>query len=397
MSEPLTLQDFAERTDAPRDEVERYRANGLLDPDADGLFDALDVLRLNFLRQYEEEGGTLADVREYIRSASAAGQSLLAYLFSPQTQSYTLEEAVRITGLTEEQLMALAAALGLSRDGVVTSNDIELIEIGKRMIDAGFSWDGLLEGASVYADSLRRIAEANLQMTHRYLCDPLKRAGRTEREISMAVQNAIAAIAPNAEMMLQRLYIRYMADASVDHAIAHLEPQPPDAPPGSMVSTIVFVDLSLFSSYTYIEGDEAAVDVIVRFDRAVRELCLVYNGRVIKQIGDEFMLIFRDPAEAVRFAVDLRDRVRFTDESVQARTGIHHGPVLYRIGDYWGNAVNVAARIVSMAMPNSILVTEPVAKAAMSAGIEAEEIGVRSLRGMEEPLSVYRVKGPASV
>jgi len=53
--------------------------------------------------------------------------------------------------------------------------------------------------------------------------------------------------------------------------------------------------------------------------------------------------------------------------------------------------VNVAARIVSMAMPNSILITETVAKAAIDAGLSVEELGVRSLRGMEEPLSLYRV------
>ena len=53
-----------------------------------------------------------------------------------------------------------------------------------------------------------------------------------------------------------------------------------DAPPGSLRSTIVFVDLSLFSSFTYLEGDEAAVEVVDRFDRAVRQFCVLHNGRV---------------------------------------------------------------------------------------------------------------------
>jgi adenylate cyclase len=386
--EPLTLDEFADRTDTPREEIERFRDAGLLDLEGKGSFDAADVVRLNFLRQYEGFGGTVDDVRAYITGAG------LDHLFSAQ-RTYSLDEAVGITGLDAEQLITLGAALGISQDGRVTEDDVQSIEIAKRMMDAGFSWDGIVEGARVYADSLRRIAEANLQMTHRYLCAPLLRAGKSESEIAAAVQSAILAIAPNAEAMMQHLYHRYMAEASIDHAQAHLEPLAPDAPLGSQVATIVFVDLSLFSSFTYLEGDEAAVDVVDRFDRAVRGACVAHRGRVVKQIGDEFMLIFRDPADAVRFAIELRHGMGHADESVQLRTGIHHGSVLYRLGDYWGNAVNVAARIVSMAMPNSILVTEPVAKAAIGAGMQAEEIGVRSLRGMEEPLSLYRVSGAA--
>lgn len=382
--EPLSLEEFAARTDTPAEEIERFRAAGLLDTDGDGSYDASDSVRLNFLRQCETTGGTLDEVRSFAENGGFHD------LFStPKT--YTLDEAVEISGLSADRLKTLGAALGLVREGLVTDDDLFLVEIAKRMMDAGFSWEGIVEGARVYADSLRRIAEANLQMTHRYLCAPLLREGKSESEIAMAVQNALMAIAPNAEAMMQRLYHRYMGEASVDHAATHLEPADREAPLGSQRSTIVFVDLSLFSSFTYLEGDEAAVDVVDRFDRAVRETAVAHKGRVVKQIGDEFMLIFRDPVDAVRFAVDLRDNMGRADESVQLRTGIHHGSVLYRLGDYWGNAVNVAARIVSMAMPNSILVTEPVAKAALEEGITADEIGVRSLRGMDEPLSLYRI------
>ncbi len=379
--EPLSLEEFAARTDIPVADIERYRAAGMLDLDDDGAFDALDAVRLNFVRQFEAMSGSIDGVRD----ASLSG------LFPNDRPTYNLEEGAERSGMSVEQLLTLAAALGLTPDGTVTEDDLEMIEITRRMMDAGFSWEGIVEGARVYADSLRRIAEANLQMTHRYLCAPLKREGRSEAEIAAAVQDALVAIAPAAEALLQRMYVRYMGESSVDHAIAHLDPPSGDAPPGSMQATIVFCDLSLFSSFTYLEGDEAAVDVIDRFDRAVRDAVFVHRGRVVKQIGDEFMLIFRDPVDAVRATMTLRDHMR-GDEMSQLRTGIHHGSVLYRLGDYWGNAVNVASRIASMAMPNSILVTEPVAKAALAAEIEAEEIGVRSLRGMEEPLALYRIK-----
>src|SRR5207244_13414133 len=122
---------------------------------------------------------------------------------------------------------------------------------------------------------------------------------------------------------------------------------------------------------------------------------LKHDGHLVKQIGDEFMLVFGDAARAVRFAIDLHETMSRIERFVALRTGIHSGSVLYRIGDYFGNAVNVAARIASMAMPNAILVTEPVAKAAADQGIESVELGVRGLRGMEEPVPLYRVVNEA--
>jgi class 3 adenylate cyclase len=65
---------------------------------------------------------------------------------------------------------------------------------------------------------------------------------------------------------------------------------------------------------------------------------------------------------------------------------------LYRTGDYLGGAVNVASRVVNSAMPGQILLTDPVATAATKAGIEVEELGVRMMRGVDDPLALYRVK-----
>ena len=74
------------------------------------------------------------------------------------------------------------------------------------------------------------------------------------------------------------------------------------------------------------------------------------------------------------------------------RVGINTGPALYRTGDYLGGAVNVAARVVAAAMAGQIVLTEPVAKAASDAGIPVEELGVRMMRGVDDPLALYRVR-----
>lgn len=62
------------------------------------------------------------------------------------------------------------------------------------------------------------------------------------------------------------------------------------------------------------------------------------------------------------------------------------------MGDYLGNAVNVASRAVNAAMPGQILLTEPAAMAASAAGIDVDEVGVRMMRGVDDPLALYRVR-----
>jgi len=93
----------------------------------------------------------------------------------------------------------------------------------------------------------------------------------------------------------------------------------------------------------------------------------------------------------VRFAVAVQGELDRDAELPAIRVGINTGPVLYRTGEYLGGAVNVASRVVSSAMAGQILLTEPVAKAASDAGIPVDELGVRMMRGVDDPLALYRV------
>ena len=79
------------------------------------------------------------------------------------------------------------------------------------------------------------------------------------------------------------------------------------------------------------------------------------------------------------------------------RTVLRDGDIVFRLGDYFGNTVNIASRIASMAASGEILMTEPVARAAEGAGITVETAGVRVARGVQEPVALWRMvtKGEA--
>jgi class 3 adenylate cyclase len=385
MPERLSLEEFASLTQTPVADIEQFRAVGLLDPDDDGLFEDMDVFRLQLLESIGP-GFTIEQLVEMVDS-SDEGRAL----FGIEGPLEAAEKVAEESGLSVEQVRMLGTILGYDPSRGVGRQAREMVATVGRMVAAGLAWEGILEGARVYADTLSRMAEMGIQMTHRYVCEPLELQGLDRREIALRFGQAGNVAGPSSRNLVISMYDVYMGRALARHARAHLDPREKGAPPGSMRATILFVDLALFSSLADVHGDEEAMRVIDRFDQCVREYSLKHDGHLVKQIGDEFMLVFGDAARAVRFAIDLHETMSRIERFVALRTGIHSGSVLYRIGDYFGNAVNVAARIASMAMPNAILVTEPVAKTAANDGIDVEEIGARSLRGMEEPLALYRV------
>lgn len=299
----------------------------------------------------------------------------------------SIEEAAERIGLTSEQVRDLQVASGLPG----TFLDEKNLSTTKQLLDAGIPWEAVIEGTRVLGDSIRRIADTEVKLFHSHVHERLLKEGVPEEELVKMVQAASDAALPLMDQVLMFLHHGHLLRASVEDALVHLEGGDPAASPGAMDVAILFVDIALFTSLAQAHGDEAAMEVVERFDSMVRSLALAHAGTLVKQIGDEFMLAFSDPADAARFAIALDEVAAGEPQFPSLRTGINHGPVLFRMGDYFGNTVNVAARVTSMAMAGEILVTEPVAGAAEAAGIPVERLGVRVARGVQEPLAMARI------
>ncbi len=118
-----------------------------------------------------------------------------------------------------------------------------------------------------------------------------------------------------------------------------------------------------------------------------------WGGRVVKQIGDAFMLVFPEPRSAVACALEIEARSVDEPQFPAVRAGIHWGQVLYREGDYVGSNVNIASRLASEAGRHQILVTGEVRKAAAGLpGVEFVRLGKRRLKGLAESLVVFEVR-----
>ena len=170
------------------------------------------------------------------------------------------------------------------------------------------------------------------------------------------------------------------------------EVEPESDATGQMSVAVLFVDLAGFTSLTDVMGDAAAAAVLDRFSDLVRETISRTNGRVIKQIGDEFMLVFPHAAEAVSVGLNLCRRVAGEHEFPGVRLGAHAGPALYREADYLGSTINVAARVTAAAGRGQFLATEALRDLA---GGDADQpwrrLGRVELKGVAQPVTLYEV------
>ncbi len=157
-------------------------------------------------------------------------------------------------------------------------------------------------------------------------------------------------------------------------------------------ATFAFVDLAGFTAVTEAHGDVEAVSIVRRFrDRALD--VLAGDDELVKTIGDAVMLRFPTPeAAVVALRQLLQQELVVHDAALLPRAGAHHGTAVRVEGDYYGAAVNLAARVAGQARGGQLLVTAHVATAAGELGAVVTHVGSISLRNVSEAMDVYDVR-----
>lgn len=157
-----------------------------------------------------------------------------------------------------------------------------------------------------------------------------------------------------------------------------------------MDPTFLFADLSGFTALTEAMGDEPAADIVAQFCEAVRELLPGHDAEEIKSIGDAIMIRATEPAKAVALGLELVNTVGGQHGFPVIRVGMHTGPAVEREGDWFGAAVNLAARVSGAASGGEVLLTAETREAAGEIrGVELREHGRQSLRNVAEPVHLF--------
>lgn len=153
---------------------------------------------------------------------------------------------------------------------------------------------------------------------------------------------------------------------------------------------VAFIDMSGFTSAGE-ELDDAAFEALVRsFENDVVDTVQDLGGRVVKFVGDAAMIVGPSPVTLATIARELVAR-RSAVPNLELHTGLAHGEVLTRLGDYFGRPVNLAARLAAAADARSILTTSESGQLLAEAGWQVEAVPPMPVRGIGAPVAVCRV------
>jgi adenylate cyclase len=124
------------------------------------------------------------------------------------------------------------------------------------------------------------------------------------------------------------------------------------------------MDLVGYTALTAEHGDESAADVALNLYAHVRRLLPAHRGEEIKTIGDAMMVRCEDPRQGVELGLRISEQIGDQPDFPPLRIGVHTGSAIARDGDWYGSAVNVAARLCSAAGGGEVLVSDATREAA---------------------------------
>src|SRR5689334_8377276 len=154
--------------------------------------------------------------------------------------------------------------------------------------------------------------------------------------------------------------------------------------------TFVFADLVGYTALTERHGDETAARVAREFERAISALSREHGGWPVKSLGDGAMIWVSDARQAVELAARALAEVGTRPDLLPLRVGTHTGPAVRRGSDWFGNAVNVAARLAAQAEPNEALISSATGDAAGTGRMPKAAHAV-VLHGVERPVMAWRL------
>src|SRR3954452_10770055 len=389
----ISLSEAARRSGVPSSTLKRWAAEKVV-PVRRGRWTVAAAAQARVVARMRERGYSLED----LKSAGKEGRLAFGFteeLFSGSEEAITIEHAAVETGLEPELVERILVILGTQKgQRELSQEDLAALRHCARVLAAGFPLVAFLQLVRVYAQSMRRLADAEVRLFHLYVHEPLIRDAVPELEMAEEMGELAANILPLAAPLTEYLHERYLRFFVEQDVVGHMEADAAavdtaEMELGHVHVSLCFIDLTGFTRYTEEEGDIEALDVVENFVASV-EATLPREATIVKTIGDEVMVVSPDPLSLTEWAVDFLARF---EQRPQPRVGIHYGDAVYRDGDYFGGQVNLAHRVVNRALAGEVLVTDAVAEA-VAAGdrLELKGIGRVSLKGFPSPTELFVVR-----
>jgi TolB-like protein/class 3 adenylate cyclase/DNA-binding winged helix-turn-helix (wHTH) protein len=164
------------------------------------------------------------------------------------------------------------------------------------------------------------------------------------------------------------------------------------------LAAILYADVAGYSRLT-VDDEDATHRILSRYLDFIAETIGFHNGQVMHYAGDAVLARFDAVVDALSSAISIQQQIDRLNQDllaqrrIQFRIGLNLGDVIEDRGDIYGDGVNIAARLESLAAPGGICVSEAVRTAAKSKlDLEYEAMGKQELKNIAEPVHAYHVR-----
>jgi adenylate cyclase len=397
----LSASGLADLAGVAEAEVARLVDLGILEVrDGAGPFLEADVQKVRLAVACERAGLPMAGIAAAIR----AGRLSFAFLDAPPFRRWavrsarTYRQVSQEAGVPLELLGAVLEAMGFARmgpDEPMREDELEVVPLLRLGLSSGIldsAW--LARVGRAYAEGLRLVATAWGEAYQARFEGPVLAAGGDRRAaMEQAAQLGVDFEEPgdNALMATYRRQQELLwTEGLVERIEEELERAGALGRPGR-VPAMCFLDLVGYTRLTEERGDAAAAGLAETLAVLVGRSARAHAGVPVKWLGDGVMVHYREPAGAVRSALQLVEEVPQAGLP-PAHVGVAAGPVVVQGGDYFGRTVNLAARIAAHAGAGQVLVSQSVAESAMPEGVRFVELGEQPLEGFARPVRLLEAR-----
>ncbi len=300
--------------------------------------------------------------------------------------SLTGEEIAQQAGLTVKQAQRLWRALGFPEtDGATaftTADADALVRVATIEDEGKLDFDTIVRMTRAVGQTMDRLAEWEVATITAQL-DRIA-AGGSKRDEALRL---VRTIGPEFEELLTYVWRRHLVAA-----VARVESLDAVADEQVAQATVGFADLVAFSALTNRLDEDEIGDLVEVFEGRSHDVVSRHRGRVVKTLGDSVLYIASSPAEGVEIAWDIIKVIGGDARLPDVRVGIVTGSVVLRMGDVYGPAVNLAARLVGVARRNRVITDAHTAAALDQKLYETRVLPARPVRGFGdlEPVAVRR-------
>ena len=257
-------------------------------------------------------------------------------------------------------------------EAAFTDMDIEAIRIFQSMVAMGLvDLDSAVQMARVIGSSMARIAEAE---TAPGVTPILMGTGDSVLDADQFAKQAGASI-PGMAHLLEYVWRRHL-QAATHRAMLHRTRGSDEGI--RPVMAVGFADMVGFTMLSQHLGDNELAAVVARFEELAHDTVVALGGRVVKMIGDEVMFVVQTANGAAQIGLSLAEAYAGDDLLSDVRVALAIGPVLVKDGDFYGPVVNLASRLVGVAHPGTVLISDEFKEALEAEG--ASDIDTRPLR-----------------